>query len=94
MFEKKFGLNYRDNVDRHHDLYGRKPKRMSCNVESLCKIISEHGDPFISNETCLYNILTHAIIGNKAEEEILNRDTIGQNLFEKFTVRLDGTSSI
>ena len=61
---------------------------MSCNVESLCKIISEHGDPFISNETCLYNILTHTVTEKKAEEEILNRDTIGQNLFEKYTVRL------
>ena len=93
-FERKFGLNNRDNVDRHHDLYGSKPKRMSCNVESLCKIISEHGDLFISNETCLYNILTRAIVEKKAEEEILNRDTIGQNLFAKFTIRLDGSSSM
>ena len=67
---------------------------MSYNVESLCKIISEYGDPFISDETCLYNILTHAVVEKKAEEEILNRNTIDQNLFARRVLRITLTVAI
>ena len=94
---KDFELNYteyRDISSKHHDLYGNKPKRMQNNAQSLCRVVSEHGEPFTSQDTRLYNILTHALVTEKVEEEILMRDELGQRLFEEFVVRLDGNISI
>ena len=45
-------------------------------------------------EAHLFNILTHAVIERKAEEDILNHDLIGQKLFEQFAKRLDGNDSV
>ena len=42
----------------------------------------------------IFNILTHAVIEGKAEEDILNRDLIGQKLFDQFVKRLDGNDSV
>ena len=92
-FELKF-TEYRDISSKHHDLYGNKPKRMQNNVHSLCRVVSEHGEPFTSQDTRLYNILTHALVTEKVEEEILMRDELGQRIFEEFVVRLDGNISI
>ena len=93
-FETKFGVNQQTRMNKHHDLYGCKPKRIGKNVELLCNVITEHGDPFESKEAHLFNILTHAVIEGKAEEDILNRDLIGQKLFDQFVKRLDGNDSV
>ena len=90
----KFGVNSKTNIDRHHDLYGSKSNRIANNFELLCKIITEHGDPFLTNETGLFNILTQAVMEKRAEKEILERDSIGQKSFEEFSERLNGTCSI
>ena len=48
----------------------------------------------MSKEVHLFNILTHAVIEGKAEEDKLNRDLIGQKVFEQFVKRLDGNDSV
>ena len=93
-FEKKYGLDSRKNIDRHHDLVGTKAKRMKENVEKLCNVIKEHGDPFESTEEGLFNLLTQAFMTKKAEHDTLKRDELGQEAFEKFTVRLDGNEYV
>ena len=92
-FESKF-MESRKTFSKHHDLQGNKPKRVKCNIQSLCRVITEHGDPFTSQDERLFNILTHALVEEKDEEEILGRDEIGQNLYEEFVSRLDGGTSV
>ena len=86
-------MNLQTRMNKHHDLYGCKPKRIGKNVELLCNVITEHEDPFESKEAHLFNILTHAVIERKAED-ILNRDLLGQKLFEQFAKSLDGNDSV
>ena len=93
-FKTKFGLNKNGNMNRHHELGGSKCKRIGKNVALLCNVITEHEDPFVSNEDCLFNVFTHTVIPENAEFEILNRDTIGQKLFEDFSLTLDGSCSV
>ena len=38
--------------------------------------------------------MTHAVSEGKSEEDILNRDLIGQKLFEQFVKRLDGNDPV
>ena len=92
-FESRFTKSRRPTT-KHHDLDGTKPKRIKDNVQSLCRVIVEHGDPFESSDGRLFNILTHALVSEKVEEEILQRDQIGQKLFEEFVGRLDGSGSV
>ena len=39
-FETKFGVNQQTRMNKHHDLYGCKPKRIGKNVELLCNVIT------------------------------------------------------
>ena len=93
-FEKKFGLESRKNMDKHHDLVGSKSMRICDNVEKLCTVIKEHGDPFESTEDRLFNIFTHAFVAVDVESAILKRDEIGQKAFEDFVLRFDGSESV
>ena len=66
-FEHKFGLNSRNSSSRYHDLHRNKPKRIQKNVESLCRVITQHGDPFTNQDERLFNILTHALMDEKVQ---------------------------
>ena len=74
-FESKF-TSARNVRNEHHNPHGSKPSQIQENVQALCTVISEHGDPFCVQDDKLYNILTHALVTEKVEEDILNRDVI------------------
>ena len=60
--------------------------RIMPNVSKLVGVIREHGDPFMDEnmDDEVYNLLTKEIKNEKISKDILDRDIIGQQMFEKF----------
>ena len=69
---------------QHHEITGGKLARVMKNAAKLKQVIVDHGDPFLSDETDLYNILTKEVIDEKISKEILEPDKIGQNMLKEF----------
>ena len=61
----------------HPSLHGNKPKRMQSNVQVFTCVITDGR---------LCNILTHALVSEQVEEDILTCPGIGQSFFKNFTI--------
>ena len=82
---------------QHHEITGGKLVKVMKNAAKLKQVIVDHGDPFLSDETDLYNILTKEVIDEKIRsKEILKHDKIGQNMLKEFVKErmTDGKVSI
>ena len=95
-FEQQYGMNSDVCIKQHHEVTGGKLAWVTKNAAKLKQVIVDHGDPFLSDETDLYNILTKEVIDEKISKEILERDKIGQNMFKEFVKErvTDGKVSI
>ena len=66
-----------------HELTGRKLTRVTQNAVKLSAVFHEHGNPFESlDEDEIYNLLTKAVMTETATNDIIQRDEIGQQMFE------------
>ena len=66
-------------------LQGGKLTRVTQNAVKLTAVFHEHGNPFeSSDEDEKYNLLTKAVMTETATNDIIQRDEIGQQMFEDF----------
>ena len=95
-FEQQYGMNSDVRRKQHHEITGGKLAWVTKNAAKLKQVIVDHWDPFLSDETDIYNILTKEVIDEKISKEILERDKIGQNMFKEFVKErmTDGKVSI
>ena len=82
-FEQQYGMNSDICRKQHHEITGGKLARVTKNAAKLKQVI-DYRDPFLSDETDFYNILTKEVIDEKISKEILERDKIGQNMLKEF----------
>jgi len=73
----------RSSPKHHHDLNNAVINRFNENVRKV-KEVFKANDPFQSEETNLLNIITKAVMPAVVQDDILDRDKIGQELFDKF----------
>ena len=95
-FEQQYRMNSDVCRKQYHEITGGKLAKVTKNAAKLKQVIVDHGHPFLSDETDLYNILTKEVIDEKISKEILERDKIGQNMFKEFVKErtADGKVSI
>ena len=67
----------------HHDLSDAKLKRYEENVGKLREVLKVN-DPFIIEDDELINIVTHAIMPEVVKQAVIQRDSVGEEMFEKF----------
>ena len=59
--------------------------RVTKNAVKLSAVFHEHGNPFESTDKDeIYNLLTKAVMTETATNDIIQRDEIGQQMFEGF----------
>ena len=64
---------------------GAKLSRISENAVKLTRVFHDHGNPFNATETNdLVNLLTQSVMRDAVTNDILQRDAIGQHMFEEF----------
>ena len=61
-FEQQYGMNSDVCRKQHLEITGGKLVRVTKNAAKLKQVIVDHGDPFLTDETDLYNILTKEVI--------------------------------
>ncbi|XP_014678848.1 PREDICTED: uncharacterized protein LOC106818680 [Priapulus caudatus] len=85
-FATECGIDNDDKRTQHHEITGGKLTRMTRNAGKLTKVFREHGDPFMSteDEDEIYNMLTKEVMTAKVSKDIIERDEIGQHMFEEF----------
>lgn len=75
-----------------------KLSRVINHASKLSAVFREHGDPFVEEEAGdeLYNLLTKEVIDEKVSRDILERDKIGQQMFQQFVADriVDGKLSV
>ena len=67
----------------HHDLSDAKLKRYEENVGKLREVLKVN-DPFIIEDDELINIVTRAIMPEVVKQAVIQRDSVGEEMFEKF----------
>lgn len=85
-FAKEYSIESNDNRTQHHEITGGKLSRVMKNAAKLTSVFHEHGDPFIADEgeDNIYNLLTREVMTEKVTKDIIERDDVGQNMFEEF----------
>lgn len=68
----------------HHEISGRKAKRITENATKLTKVFTDHCHPFSEKCEHLYNLLTGATVSEEVANDITSRDSIGQEAFKSF----------
>ena len=84
-FERQYCTGNKEKRTQHHELTGGKLTRVTQNAVKLSAVFHEHGNPFeSSDEDEIYNLLTKAVMTETATNDIIQRDEIGQQMFEGF----------
>jgi len=81
------GLTQNENaLDKFFLIAPKALCQIMTNVSKLVGVIREHGDPFMNENVDdeVYNLLTKEVKNEKIFKDILDRDIIGQQMFEKF----------
>ena len=86
-FENEYGLDSKTNKIQHHEITGGKLARMMTNASSLTGVFVEHGDPFLreDEEDTVYNLFTKEVMNENVAQDIIDRDKIGQQMFDQFS---------
>ena len=96
QFSEQYDLRKRDR-EIHHEVTGGKLSRVMSHASKLSNVFQLHGDPFIEDEADeVFNLLTREVMNEQVSKDILERDEIGQELFEKFTTEriIEGKLSV
>ncbi len=84
-FEKQYCTGNQVKRTQHHALTGGKLSRVTQNAVKLSAVFHEHGNPFEStDEDGIYNLLTKEVMAETATKDIIQRDELGQQMFEDF----------
>ena len=84
-FERNIGIYSTPTRTQHHEIHGNKFERLQNNKLKLQNVFCLHGDPF-SASSDMSSILTKAVLPDTVSNDMLNRDQIGQELFEQFVM--------
>ena len=84
-FERQYCTGNKEKRTQHHELTVGKLTRVTQNAAKLSAVFHKHGNPFESlDEDEIYNLLTKAVMTETATNDIIQRDEIGQQMFEGF----------
>ena len=85
-FAEEYGFGGNHSRKQHHEVTGGKLSRMMSHASKLSVVFREHGDPFVEEEVGdeVYNLLTIEVMNEKVSRDILERDKIGQQIFQQF----------
>ena len=84
-FEKQYCTGNQVKRTQHHELTGGKLSRVTQNAVKLSAVFHEDGYPFEStDEDEIYNLLTKEVMTETATKDIIQRDELGQQMFEDF----------
>lgn len=84
-FDKMFMINIGKSFDQHHEAYGSTSSTITKNAKNLEKIFIERNIFGIGTDehSKLYNIYSKKEVSKDIKDEILNRDTLGQQRLNK-----------
>ena len=88
-FAEGYGFGGNHSRKQHHEVTGGKLSRVMSHASKLSVVLREHGDPFdpyveeeVGDE--VYNLLTKEVMNEQVSRGILERDNIGQQIFQQF----------
>ena len=83
-FQTEYSFRCTEKRSEHHEITGGKLARILRNSTKLNEVILNHGNPFSEDGNDMYNLLTKQVMNENVCKDLVNRDNIGQIMFQDF----------